>query len=566
MSISLKIISYHRHTPGQQEIFKCDRDAFTIGRNEENDWAIPDPQRFLSGVHCRVHHESGHYYLTDTSTNGVFLNGAEKRLERNETTALSHQDKFRIGDYEFEVLIDDNSSSGVNADTDDFDETPFDDNATVIGQTDSNDEFEDEFDDPFSDPIPSHPASNRNDDDFEKDINTPLEHYDNSPMAANAISIGSLLDLDDLDEEGDEQVSAASLRERHTPLNDAFKSSNRAEGHAKADYSVEFDDSFDTDIPDDWDEATGMLKVPEADAGNAANQQAAADDFEFADDFEPSGDTSEASDVSIDLPGDWEDALEIFDDPVEPPSHAQSKPAEPQKTVPTDTPGAAANTPEPPHAVVAAPSAAAAATPPAARRNSGAALAAFSAGAGLQPEDLAGVDEAVFFEQVGGILAEFTDGLVQTLSGRTHIKSEFRLDQTMIRPVENNPLKFSTSRTSTLKQLLSQHDAAYMTGVKAVKEGFDDVNAHQMAVVAGMEAALQDILKRFNPEALEKRLVSDSILDSILPGGKKAKYWEMFKLLFDQIAGEAEDDFQQLFGSKFSRAYEQQLDRLKNKH
>ena len=163
-------------------------------------------------------------------------------------------------------------------------------------------------------------------------------------------------------------------------------------------------------------------------------------------------------------------------------------------------------------------------------------------------------------------MLEFTDGLVQTLSGRTHIKSEFRLDQTMIRPVENNPFKFSTSKTGTLQQVLSKSNPAYMAGADAIREGFDDVNAHQMAVVAGMEAALQDILKRFNPKKLETRLESDSILDSILPGGKKAKYWDIFKLLFDEIAGEAEDDFQQLFGRKFSRAYEQQLSRLKKSH
>ena len=113
-------------------------------------------------------------------------------------------------------------------------------------------------------------------------------------------------------------------------------------------------------------------------------------------------------------------------------------------------------------------------------------------------------------------------------------------------------------------QLLSKSDPAYMTGVNAISEGFDDVNAHQMAVIAGMEAALQDILGRFNPKTLETRLVSDSILDNILPGGKKAKYWDIFKLLFDQIAGEAEDNFQELFGKEFSRAYEQQLNRLKN--
>ena len=191
-------------------------------------------------------------------------------------------------------------------------------------------------------------------------------------------------------------------------------------------------------------------------------------------------------------------------------------------------------------------------------------LAAFARGAGLEAGDFEGMDEAALFEQVGKMMLEFTAGLIQTLGGRTHIKSEFRLDQTMIRPLENNPFKFSTSKSSTLQQILSKSDPAYMAGVEAIREGFDDVNAHQMAVVAGMEAALQDILKRFNPKTLETRLDSDSILDNILPGGKKAKYWEIFKLLFDEIAGEAEDDFQQLFGRKFSRAYEKQLSRLKN--
>jgi len=585
MSISLKIVSYHRLSPGQQEVFTSDSVAFTIGRNEENDWAIPDPQRFLSGVHCRVHVESGNYYLTDTSTNGVFLNGAEKRLERNVTVAINDQDKFRIGDFEFEVLIDDSASSNVIADEEDYDETPFDDNATFIGQAASEDEFDDEFDDPFSDPAPSHSGSTRNDnDDFEKDINTPLEHLDKTPMAANAVSIESLLDLDDLDENEDEQVSAESLRVRHNPLNDSFKASNRVESKTKPEQSIEFDDNFSTDIPDNWDEATGMLKVAKAPASHIQNDpfDTDGDDNEFE---SASNGASDANDISTDMPDDWEDALEIFDNPVEPSSAAENEhveneqvesksvdstpaPVEPAKTEPVAAPAAVEKTPQP----AAPPATAAPATPPPATAtparpsHAGGALAAFIAGAGLKSEDLAGVDESALFEQVGSVLAEFTDGLVQTLSGRTHIKSEFRLDQTMIRPVENNPLKFSTSKISTLKQLLSQQDTAYMTGAKAVKEGFDDVNAHQMAVVAGMEAALQDILKRFNPEALEKRLESDSFLDNILPGGKKAKYWEMFKLLFDQIAGEAEDDFQQLFGSKFSRAYEQQLDRLKNNH
>ena len=98
MQLSLKTISYHRLTPGQQEVFQPQSDSFTIGRSDENDWAIPDPQRFLSGVHCRIHSEGDRYYITDTSTNGVFLNGSGTRLERNETVDLSQGDKIRIGD------------------------------------------------------------------------------------------------------------------------------------------------------------------------------------------------------------------------------------------------------------------------------------------------------------------------------------------------------------------------------------------------------------------------------------------------------------------------------------
>jgi type VI secretion system protein len=162
------------------------------------------------------------------------------------------------------------------------------------------------------------------------------------------------------------------------------------------------------------------------------------------------------------------------------------------------------------------------------------------------------------------MMAIFTKGLIQTLGGRTEIKSEFRLEQTMIRPAENNPFKFSTSEAMTMLQLLSKSDPAYLSGANAISEAFDDVNAHQLAVVAGMEAALQNILDRFNPKTLEHKMESDSLLDRILPVGKKARHWDVFKLLFDEIAGEAEDDFQQLFGREFSRAYEDQLERLKD--
>ena len=533
MQLSLKTISYHRLTPGQQEVFQPQSDSFTIGRSDENDWAIPDPQRFLSGVHCRIHCKGDRYYLTDTSTNGVFLNGSGTRLERNETVELSQGDKIRIGDYEFEVLIEESYSSA----------SPLTGNTeTVVGTEPVDDPFGDSyggpFDDPFKDPEPQ--AAPQADDDFLKDINTPLAHLDDSPIG-NAISIESLMDLDDLDDP-DDQPSAASLREKHTPLNEAFTPSSHIAHDETPEPRADFQSETGSEIPDNWDEATGMLKSQEQ---------------------EPEPPSSDSSDLPDEWPDDWDKQSSL--------SGGEGAGAEHQAK---STQAAAQSEPEPEPAPEPAPEPKPKPEPvtlerpdpkPAAKPGNET-LAAFIRGAGLEPGALDGVDETAFFEQVGKMMLEFTDGLVQTLSGRTHIKSEFRLDQTMMGPVENNPFKFSTSKSGTLQQILSKSNPAYMSGADAIREGFDDVNAHQMAVVAGMEAALQDILKRFNPKKLETRLESDSILDSILPGGKKAKYWDIFKLLFDEIAGEAEDDFQQLFGRKFSRAYEQQLSRLKKSH
>jgi type VI secretion system protein len=361
---------------------------------------------------------------------------------------------------------------------------------------------------------------------------------DDSPIG-NAISIESLMDLDDLDDL-DDQPSAKSLREKQTPLNEAFTPASHISHDETPESQTDFQTETGAEIPDNWDEATGMLKVSVQ---------------------KPDTASSDVPNPLDEYPDDWDDTSGLPEgEEVEPKVQAEStqltSQAEPEPK-PKPEPEPVTQTRPDPEPI----------TKPVAPRpagRSGDALTAFTRGAGLEPDALDGIDEAAFFELVGRMMLGFTDGLIQTLSGRTHIKSEFRLDQTMIRPVENNPLKFSTSTSSTLQQLLSKSNPAYMAGVDAIQEGFDDVNAHQMAVVAGMEAALQDVLKRFSPKMLETRLESDSILDNIIPGGKKAKYWDMFKLLFDQIAGEAEDDFQQLFGRKFSRAYEEQLGRLKN--
>mgnify|MGYP000069390429 FL=1 len=46
---------------------------------------------------------------------------------------------------------------------------------------------------------------------------------------------------------------------------------------------------------------------------------------------------------------------------------------------------------------------------------------------------------------------------------------------------------------------------------------------------------------------------------------RKARCWEQFSALYQEIAREAEDDFQELFGREFVRAYEEQIARLRSR-
>jgi FHA domain-containing protein len=80
--------------------------------------------------------------------------------------------------------------------------------------------------------------------------------------------------------------------------------------------------------------------------------------------------------------------------------------------------------------------------------------------------------------------------------------------------------------------------------------------------MAGMRAALEGVLARFDPSHLEGRLTRKSVLGSLVPGTRRARLWELYEQLFREISKEAQDDFQTLFGTEFLRAYEAQIDKL----
>lgn len=79
---------------------------FSIGRGQDNEWVIADPERHLSKRHCRLVYSAGDWELHDLSTNGTFLNQASDPIGRGAVQKLRHGDRIKFGLYEIEVTID----------------------------------------------------------------------------------------------------------------------------------------------------------------------------------------------------------------------------------------------------------------------------------------------------------------------------------------------------------------------------------------------------------------------------------------------------------------------------
>ena len=165
---------------------------------------------------------------------------------------------------------------------------------------------------------------------------------------------------------------------------------------------------------------------------------------------------------------------------------------------------------------------------------------------------------------LGQLLRESTRGAVELLVARAALKREMRAEMTMIVSRENNPLKFSPTVEVALQHLLGPPAPGFMPPATAMRDAFDDLRAHQLGVMAGMRAALEGVLQRFDPKQLEGKLSKRSAIDSIIPATRKARLWEAFNELFAQLQTEAQDDFDEIFGKAFLKAYEDQLDRLHN--
>ena len=216
----------------------------------------------------------------------------------------------------------------------------------------------------------------------------------------------------------------------------------------------------------------------------------------------------------------------------------------PQSTERPADSGPDADLPDPPRPLTPVPSRA--------RPAEGGALTDVLAGAGLgefpvSPE---------VAQDFGRILRVVVTGVMDVLNARQQLKQEFRMPVTTVQATENNPLKFSANVEDAMHNLLVKRNPAYLRPLPAFEDAFTDIKHHQMALLHGVRAAFEHMLKAFDPEQLQKEFDRKG-KGSVVPG--KLRYWDQYREMFGDMVADADSCFRELFGDEFATAYEDQL-------
>ncbi|UCI07096.1 type VI secretion system-associated FHA domain protein TagH [Mesorhizobium sp. B1-1-8] len=84
---------------------RLDEGELVIGRSADAGWQIDDPDMFVSRAHCKISGGRDGYFITDTSSSGLFIDDSDSPLGPGRSTRLQSGMRLRLGDYILHVEV-----------------------------------------------------------------------------------------------------------------------------------------------------------------------------------------------------------------------------------------------------------------------------------------------------------------------------------------------------------------------------------------------------------------------------------------------------------------------------
>jgi type VI secretion system FHA domain protein len=510
MLLTLEVVSPNGESLGANRRRTVGPDGIQIGRSKENDWVIPDP--YISRTHARVRYVNGAFYIEGLGRNPLAINDAANVIPNNEPQLLRNGDRVFLDEYEIRVTLGAQATS----------------TATV--------------EDPFSVAPSTAPLS-------EVEIRDALE-TDTGVLDPLAVLGGS----------------SATTRPPQPPHVDLHAGSVLEENYqpppivAPAATAVPPPPSPRpaAAIPDTWDR-TNMSEI------KAAKPAVADDPF-----MKPSSGAARPV-----IPDVWDrtsfDARNASAPPPPQPQRPAIAPTPPPAPPPRPAPAShTVRRPDPVRIDPVQVEPVAPAVPPAPPIAASAfdATGRYAAARTTLEELLraAGLPDAQMTPEIaaeiGEVLRIVVEGLMEVLRARAEIKSQMRMSMTRMQSTENNPLKFSPNVEAALHTLLVERNRGYLPTVQAFQEAMLDIRNHQMAVLAGIRAAFDNMLDTFDPGRIEAEIERQA-KRSLLNVGTKSRFRDHYVDEFARLTRDRDKAFEQLFGERFAEAYEEQMERLK---
>jgi type VI secretion system protein ImpI len=164
-------------------------------------------------------------------------------------------------------------------------------------------------------------------------------------------------------------------------------------------------------------------------------------------------------------------------------------------------------------------------------------------------------------DEIGAVLRLMAENLGQMLASRAESKTLMRSSsRTMIRAVENNPLKFAGSPSEALGIMFGPRTRNYLDARATIERSFGDLKTHQILTFSAMQGALDALFEDLAPERIGHSVEPEKGIGALI-SSRKAKLWDIYVERWRAKTKRADGRLLEAFIALFAQAY----DRLQGK-
>jgi type VI secretion system protein ImpI len=153
------------------------------------------------------------------------------------------------------------------------------------------------------------------------------------------------------------------------------------------------------------------------------------------------------------------------------------------------------------------------------------------------------------------------ENLGQMLASRAESKTLMRSSsRTMVRAVENNPLKFASSPPEALAIMFGPPTRNYLDARTTIERSFGDLKTHQILTYSATQNALDALFEDLAPDRIDHSVEPERGIGALM-SSRKAKLWDIYVERWRAKTKRSDGRLLEAFIALFAQAYDKLRDK-----